>query len=430
MRANTIVTRIIELSHDNPELLRELESFRRSVTIMFTDIAGSTSFFEKFGDVAGLAMVHRCNHLLQDVVEEHHGRVLKDIGDGVMAMFESCSDGVDAAIDMQCRLANSNSQHPPEEAVRIRIGLHYGSGIVKSDDVFGDVVNTASRVESVAGPERIVISDCLHRELPKDKYDVVLLGQFQLKGKSCERELFEVRWNKSLTSTVTQTHMLATARTEPLHEPVRLQHLNRMGRVDGEHQIAAAGLTIGRTGADVNFPDDPEMESVHAQVLATGGQVCVRDCSGSGNVYVRLAAAYAMENDDVIIMGSQMLQFQKDAEILGAATALGKTLADVTSLLNEPAARFVRLGRNDSGKADVYPLTGEEVRFGRVSGQYTFAADTLMSRAHARVFQRGEDFFLEDLGSRNGTFVRVRGETPVPVGTSILVSREIFRIVH
>jgi pSer/pThr/pTyr-binding forkhead associated (FHA) protein len=146
-------------------------------------------------------------------------------------------------------------------------------------------------------------------------------------------------------------------------------------------------------------------------------------------VYVRLAAAYALENDDVIIMGSQLLQF-RDAEILVAATVLGKTLAEVTSLLNEPAAKFVRLSRNDSNDVDVYPLSGEEVRFGRVSGLYTFPSDNLMSRAHARVFQRGEDFFLEDLGSRNGTFVRVRGETPVPIGTSILVGHEIFRIVH
>src|SRR5580704_14995214 len=126
MRANTIVTKILELSHDNPELLQELESFRRSVTIMFTDIAGSTAFFEKFGDVAGLAMVHRCNQLLQKVVEEHHGRVLKDIGDAIMAMFESCTEGVEAAIDIQSRLATANSQHAPDQAVRVRIGLHYG----------------------------------------------------------------------------------------------------------------------------------------------------------------------------------------------------------------------------------------------------------------------------------------------------------------
>jgi class 3 adenylate cyclase len=430
MRANTIVTRILELSHDKPELLQELESFRRSVTILFTDITGSTAFFEKFGDLAGLAMVHRCNHLLQKIVEEHHGRVLKDIGDAIMAMFESCTEGVEAAIDMQCRLASANLQHPPDEQVRIRIGLHYGSGIVKSNDVFGDVVNTASRVESVAGPERIVISDCLYHELPKSRFDIVLLGQFRLKGKSEERELFEVRWNKALTATVNQTHMLATARAEPLTEPVKLQHVNRRGGVDGEYPVAQAGLTIGRVGADISFPDDPEMESVQAQIWATGGQVCVRDCSGTGNVYVRLAAAYALENDDVIIMGSQLLKFQRDADMLVAATALGKTLADVTSLLNEPAAKFVRLSRNDSNDVNIYPLTNEDVRFGRVSGQYTFAADTLMSRAHARVFQRGEDFFLEDLGSRNGTFVRVRGETPVPIGTSILVGHEIFRVVH
>ncbi|HVS88059.1 MAG TPA: adenylate/guanylate cyclase domain-containing protein [Candidatus Acidoferrum sp.] len=429
MRANTIVTKILELSHDSPELLRELETFRRSVTIMFTDITGSTAYFEKFGDLAGFAMVHRCNDLLQRVAEDHHGRVLKNLGDAIMAMFESCTEGVDAAIDMQRRLSSANLQPSEEERVRIRIGLHYGSGIVKSNDVFGDVVNTASRVETVAGPEQIVISDCLHRELPKSMFDIVLLGRFRLKGKSEERELFEVRWNKKLTTTLNRTHVPAISSAGLLAQPLKLQHVNRVGTVDAEHPLTPEGLTIGRSEANINFPDDSGMESVHAQVLATGGQVWVRDCNGAGNLYVRLVATYALENDNVIIMGSQQLQFQKDADILAAAASLGKTLPDITRLLNEPAAKFVHLNRDNSGNVDVYPLSLEEVRFGRVSGLYTFPDDQLMSRAHARVFRRGEDFFLEDMGSRNGTFVRVRGKTPIPIGAGILVSHQTFRIV-
>ena len=429
MRANTIVSRILELSHEDPDLLRVLESFRRSVTIMFTDITGSTAYFEKFGDLAGFAMVHRCNDLLRRAVEDHRGRVLKNIGDATMAIFESCIDGVNAAINMQRRLSSANILRSDEDRVQIRVALHYGSGIVKSDDVFGDVVNTASRVETVAGPEQIVISDCLHSELPKSMFDIVPLGRFRLKGKSEERELFEVRWNKGPITTMNRTHVPAVGRTEGLTHPPKLQLVGRSGTVDAEHAITQEGLTIGRSEANINFPDDCGMESIHAEVLARGDQVWVRDCNGAGNLYVRVVATYALENGNVIIVGSQLLQFRKDPDIVAAAARLGKTLPAVTRLLNEPAAEFVQLNRNNSVGVDVYPLSLEEVRFGRVSGLYTFPDDEHMSRVHARVFRRGEDFYLEDLGSRNGTFIRVRGKAPIPIGAQILVSHQTFRIV-
>ena len=73
-------------------------------------------------------------------------------------------------------------------------------------------------------------------------------------------------------------------------------------------------------------------------------------------------------------------------------------------------------------------LCKEEVRFGRTIGDYVFPQDRFMSRTHARVYQRGEDYFLEDLKSLNGTFARVRGKSPVPPGTSLQVGKEVFLV--
>jgi Adenylate cyclase, family 3 (some proteins contain HAMP domain) len=88
------VTQIMQSSKGQNELLAELEKFRRTVIVMFTDIKGSTAYFEKYGDVAGLMMVHQCNDALQKIVEAHTGRVIKFIGDAIMATFddpkESC----------------------------------------------------------------------------------------------------------------------------------------------------------------------------------------------------------------------------------------------------------------------------------------------------------------------------------------------------
>jgi len=68
------------------------------------------------------------------------------------------------------------------------------------------------------------------------------------------------------------------------------------------------------------------------------------------------------------------------------------------------------------------------VQFGRTRGTYVFPDDNLMSRSHARITQRAEDFLLEDLGSRNGTFVKVRRKTPVPSGSALLIAGQLLRV--
>src|SRR5437764_12042346 len=85
------VTQIIQSSRGNAELLAELEKFRRTITVMFTDIKGSTAYFEKYGDVAGMMMVHQCNDMLRQIVERHAGRVVNTTGDAIMATFEAAS---------------------------------------------------------------------------------------------------------------------------------------------------------------------------------------------------------------------------------------------------------------------------------------------------------------------------------------------------
>jgi len=115
--------------------------------------------------------------------------------------------------------------------------------------------------------------------------------------------------------------------------------------------------------------------------------------------------------------------------MMAAATAVGITVPDASRILNQYPAEFVRLNADGPGQQERFPVTKEEVRFGRTRGDYTFPQDRLMSRAHARVCLRGEDYFLEDLGSVNGTFARIRGQTPIPLGTSVRVGREVFVVV-
>src|SRR4051794_19194907 len=194
---NEGVTKILNLSAEQLDRAAELEKLRRNITVMFTDLKGSTAYFEKYGDAAGLIMVHHCNSLLSDAVTRHGGRVIKTIGDAVMAAFEDQAEAVQAAIEMQQAITADNAGKAESQRILVRVGINHGPGIVKSDDVFGDVVNVASRVESAAAPEQILISDTLYRGVSANtNFEIRPMGKFALKGKAEERDLFEVAWRK------------------------------------------------------------------------------------------------------------------------------------------------------------------------------------------------------------------------------------------
>ena len=147
---NDDVTQILSRPTGQMDRKALLESLRRNVCVLFTDLKGSTSYFERFGDAAGLMMVHRSTNMLSQPVERHSGRVIKTIGDSVMAVFEDPAEAIAAAIEMQEAITADNKEKEETRRVLVRIGINYGLGLVKSNDVFGDVVNVASRVESAA----------------------------------------------------------------------------------------------------------------------------------------------------------------------------------------------------------------------------------------------------------------------------------------
>ena len=423
-RISTTVTRILELSRQDPARLKELENFRRSVAVLFTDIQGSTAYYEKFGDVTGLAMVHQCNSLLDGVVSKHGGRVVKHIGDAIMATFDNCEECVRTAVEMQQQLKGLNASKKEEDQTRVRIGAHYGLGIVKSDDVFGDVVNVASRVQSLASPEQILISDSLFKEVVRCGFDAALLGRFQLKGKAEEREIYEVRWSRTLPTRFNLGHTVIASTRREVQE-FRLQHLTQTGKTDAEYRLFGEGLTVGRNEGDLKFPNDLSMSSPHAHIYVKNGQPMVEDLGSQRGIFIRLKGVFTLEDHDILIIGGQLLRFESKPEIIAAAAAMAVTLPFVTRTLREDAARFVRLN-SDGDEQQIYPLNKDEVRFGRTEGDYTFPGDRFMSCTHARIYVRGENYFVEDLSSLNGTSAKVRGKSPIPVGTSVRVGKEVF----
>lgn len=173
-----------------------LHTKAQKVAILFTDIKGSTTIWEKRGDVEARQLVERHNRLLFPIVKKFRGRVVKTIGDAIMAKFRSPHNAVKAAVAMQQLLdvERSKSDFP----ISIRIGIHYGKGLVEANDVYGDLVNAAARIESKAKANQILLSGAVRKAIGK-KGSLKFQSEksFVPKGKSKAVPLYSCDWKKS-----------------------------------------------------------------------------------------------------------------------------------------------------------------------------------------------------------------------------------------
>jgi class 3 adenylate cyclase len=174
---------------------RKIATFAKSVTLLFTDIVGSTEFFETAGDIAGRQMIQTHNDLLFPIIEDHGGKVIKTIGDAIMASFDDPGRAVQSCVRMQEALLSHNSQIQERERIRVRMGLHFGQAVMDERDLFGDMVNTAARVEAKANGEEILISGELKEQLSAAGAPLVFLGSETVKGKKRKIDFYLVNWN-------------------------------------------------------------------------------------------------------------------------------------------------------------------------------------------------------------------------------------------
>lgn len=126
---------VSEIVRKRAELKAMLEASKRPMAVMFTDIEGSTRIFEQFGDIHGRETIEAQNLMLFPIIQTYGGKVVKTIGDAIMAYFETAEQSVRASIGMQNALLNHNRQNAEElSQIHIRIGVHFGTGLRKRQD--------------------------------------------------------------------------------------------------------------------------------------------------------------------------------------------------------------------------------------------------------------------------------------------------------
>ncbi len=191
-------SRIDQLLKARAEVEQELGLMLEEVSVLFTDVVGSTAYFERYGDIAGLAMVTRYADLANEVVRELGGRPVKTIGDAIMAEFSDAGGAVRAGVEIQRRLLQLNATLAQQSRLQLRVGIHHGKCFREKDDLYGEGVNVAARVIKGCGPAQILVSRSVRNALPPNfTYRLNPLGEIELKKGGEREEVLEVVWTET-----------------------------------------------------------------------------------------------------------------------------------------------------------------------------------------------------------------------------------------
>jgi pSer/pThr/pTyr-binding forkhead associated (FHA) protein len=217
---------------------------------------------------------------------------------------------------------------------------------------------------------------------------------------------------------------VAAPAAAPAAGGARLVLIRPDGTEGGQYTLGSGDTAIGRdTGAI--FGGDSYLSPKHAMFSIRGGQMSVRDENSLNGVYVRIQRDQKVEiqHGDVFRIGQEIVRFE--------AVPKPQPAKDQTEPLGSPVEGLwgrlsLVIGRETVGNS--FPVGGESLVIGRERGDILFPEDGYVSGVHAKLHQEGGKTFLTDLGSSNGTYVRIRKERQVGEGDFLLMGQQLFRI--
>ena len=164
------------------------------VTILFTDMEGSTELTSRLGDSPAQELLRDHNAIVREALANQGGTEIKHTGDGIMASFQSASLALQSAIEMQRAFAERNEARP-DATVRVRIGLNAGEPVREQDDLFGTSVQLARRICDRAEPEQILASNVVRELVAGKGFLFAEQAETELRGFEDPVRLFQVRWS-------------------------------------------------------------------------------------------------------------------------------------------------------------------------------------------------------------------------------------------
>jgi len=242
--------------------------------VLFADVSGSTKLYEAVGDKLAHAAIDGCVKMFASVTARNGGRVIKTIGDEIMAVFPDANAGGLSALDMQRELALME----PVGTLRLgaRIGFHFGALVERDGDVFGDTVNLSARLTELASRGQIITSfETVEQLKPVLKMDCRRLYAIPVKGKDKDVAICEMIWQESDEVTQLATQRVAS-RTG--HATLRLVYKDRTIELPKERK----SLVLGRDATtDLVIPDRMASRA-HCSIEVRADKFVIADRSANG----------------------------------------------------------------------------------------------------------------------------------------------------
>ncbi len=194
------------------------------------------------------------------------------------------------------------------------------------------------------------------------------------------------------------------------------------GSEGGVHALEEEETHIGRNHGTL-FENDGYLSPTHAEIIINPGGAVVRDLDSLNGVFVKMVDEEELEPGQIIRIGQELLRFD--------LIEPPEPLEDGTEIMGSPNPGYwgkitVIIGNGVDGSA--YPLLGDSVTLGRERGEINFPDDGYVSGLHARLAARDGKVFLSDLGSSNGTFIKVQGERELWHDSYVLLGQQLFRL--
>ena len=270
--------------------------------VLFVDVSGSTRLYESAGDAAAFAAIDRCITIFKEKTSVLGGRVIKTIGDEVMATFPDPSAAAGAAIEMQIAIDALVPVGPAK--IGIRVGFHFGPLVERDGDVFGDSVNVAARLAGLASKGQIMTSrETVDLMMPLMKSMCRRLYSIEVKGRAQSVDLYDILWQPSDDQTSMGAHRPVL---DPKPTTLRLRYMDREILLDANK----ASVTLGRDNAGELRIVEPMASRSHGKIERRLDKFVLFDHSANGTfVTVEGEKEVVLRREEFVLRGHGWIAF-------------------------------------------------------------------------------------------------------------------------
>ena len=291
-------------------------------TVVFADLFGSTGVFESLGNAKATEAVTQITSWVGRSFEAHGGRVVKFLGDGVLAIFQDSSQAIEAVVDMQRSYQLLLARMSSQTGMPLRIGVARGDVEIVDDDCYGDAVNIASRLSELTGPHQIWVNgEAIENDQNHGGVHFRYLGPIHIRGRSESCTVYQVEWQEDadsqfFTLPAPMDSKIGYGKSDALGSQIDLSW------IDTSKTFKAFELPvfIGRGHQAEFLVNDSRVSRTHARLDWRNGSVVLVDVSSFG-CWVRFAGG-----------GSDLLLRREDCVLHGRGEiSLGTPFSDLSA---------------------------------------------------------------------------------------------------